>query len=53
MVSDSYNVSFALTRATFELLKQTRSRFPFVERVYAAGGYSGAKTAARVGSTRC
>lgn len=39
--------------AAIDLLKQTRSRFPFVERIYADGGYSGAKTAALVRSTGC
>jgi len=39
--------------AARDLLKQTRSRFPFVERIYADGGYSGAKTAAMVRSTGC
>ena len=39
--------------AANHLLKQTRSRFPFVERIYADGGYSGAKTAAMVRSTGC
>ena len=37
--------------AARDLLKQTRSRFPFVERIYADGGYSGTKTAAMVRST--
>jgi hypothetical protein len=35
------------------LLKQTRSRFPFVEHIYADREYSGAKTAAMVCSTGC
>ena len=39
--------------AARDLLKQTRSRFPFIERIYADGGYSGAKTAAMVRSTGC
>lgn len=39
--------------AAIDLLKQTRSRFPFVERIYADGGYSGVKTAALVRSTGC
>ena len=36
-----------------DLLKQTRSRFPFVEHIYADREYSGAKTAAMVRSTGC
>jgi transposase len=39
--------------AARDFLKQTRSRFPFVERIYADGGYSGTKTAAMVRSTGC
>jgi transposase len=39
--------------AANDLLKQTHSRFRFVERIYADGGYSGAKTAAMVRSTGC
>ena len=39
--------------AARDFLKQTRSRFPFVERIYADGGYSGTKTAAIVRSTGC
>jgi transposase len=39
--------------AANNLLKQTRYRFPFVERIYADEGYSGAKTAAMVRSTGC
>jgi putative transposase len=39
--------------AANDLLKQIRSRFPFVERIYADGGYSGSKTAAMVCSTGC
>jgi transposase len=37
--------------AAIDLLKRTRSRFPFVERIFADGGYAGAKTAAMVPST--
>ena len=39
--------------AGIDLLEQTRSRFPFVERVFADGGYGGAKTAAMVRCTGC
>jgi transposase len=39
--------------AVINLLKQTRSRFPFIERIFADGGYAGAKTAAAVRSTGC
>ncbi len=39
--------------AAMDLLKLTRYRFPFVERIFADGGYSGAKTAAMVRSTGC
>ena len=34
--------------AAIDLLRKTRSRFPFVERIYADGGYAGAKIAATV-----
>jgi len=40
-------------QAAIDLLKRTRSRFPFIERVFADGGYAGAKTAAAVRSTGC
>ncbi len=39
--------------AAIDLLKQTRSRFPFVERIYADGGYASVKTAASLRSTGC
>lgn len=39
--------------AAIDLLRRTRSRFPFIERIFADGGYAGAKTAAMVGSTGC
>jgi transposase len=39
--------------AAGDLLNQTRSRSSFVERIFADGGYSGAKTAAMVRSTGC
>lgn len=39
--------------AAIDLLKRTRSRFPFIERIFADGGYAGAKTAVMVGSTGC
>jgi len=37
--------------AVGEGLLNTRSRFPFVERIYADGGYAGAKTTAAARST--
>jgi len=40
-------------RAVINLLKPTRARFPFIERIFADGGYAGAKTAAAVRSTGC
>jgi transposase len=39
----------------FDLLRQTRRRFPFVERIFADGGYQGprmAKAVARTGTWR-
>ena len=39
--------------AAIDLLRKTRYRFPFVQRIYADGGYAGAKTAAAVRSTGC
>ncbi len=39
----------------FDLLRQTRRRFPFVERIFADGGYQGprmARTVARTGTWR-
>lgn len=39
--------------AAIDLLKRTRSRFPFIERIFGDGGYAGAKTAAAVRSTGC
>lgn len=39
--------------AAIDLLRKTRSRFPFAQRIFANGGYAGAKTAAAARSTGC
>ena len=39
--------------AAIDLLRKRRPRFTLVERIYADGGYAGAKTAAAVRSTGC
>ncbi len=39
--------------AAIDLLRKTRCRFPFAERIFADGGYAGAKTAATARSAGC